>query len=110
MICPTCQRSFPDCLLACRDCAERLSREAMLEQQRQHFDDLFSGRSDFTVVRPGRGKYHIALIGDPRYARCGQPLAKHRTRVAYSQLLPDTLCPGCRTQLAALRGIAVETL
>jgi hypothetical protein len=109
MMCPRCKQTYVG--LACEHCAERGSREGLLAQQRQFLPALFAGRSDFTLARPGRGKFHIALIGDPDHAWCGQPIAKlQRRRVTYSQLLPNTLCPACREQLAALRGVAVEAL
>jgi hypothetical protein len=109
MMCPRCKQTYVG--LACEHCVERSSREDLLAQQRQFLPALFAGTSDFTLARPGRGKYHIVLIGDPDHAYCGQSIHNEtRTRVAYSQMLPDTLCPACREQLAALRGVPVEAL
>ena len=83
----------------------------MLAHQRQFLDDLFASRSAFTLTRPGRGKFHVALIDDPQHAWCGQQLHREkRIRATWSELLPDTLCPACLQQLAAARGVAVGAL
>jgi hypothetical protein len=76
MICPKCKSWVPEGDLACRVCAERRSREAFLEYQRQFMPKVFAGDLALRIRQGkagGMSQLHIELYGDHAHTYCGVP-------------------------------------
>lgn len=92
--------------LVCTDCAERNSRLAYLERQKEFLPRIVAGEVELTLTYRANAKLsHIRLIGEPTHAFCGMrtPRQWFKKYARLTTQLRDELCPGCLEVLDGLR-------
>jgi hypothetical protein len=110
MNCRNCKQPVLDGKLLCPACVAELSHKAMLNVQGDFLPAAMRGHPQFRLLRRrGKREWHIEMLGYRGQGFCGvvfESARKHndwdKRNLEFVKLeLEESLCPECRTTLAA---------